>query len=109
MAYEGETIRITAQVEDYNGEPILPSAVTTAVVNLYDGSGNYVFQDEPLTYATAEGPLPGYWFYDWENTVTGGWIAQCVFTGTNYEVFNYVSVKVRAPRIVPTGQPAFLG
>ena len=45
MAYEGETIRITATVLDYDNQPILPAQVIVAVINLYDGVGNYVLQN----------------------------------------------------------------
>jgi hypothetical protein len=101
MAYEGETVRITATVDDYDSNPVLPADVTSAVINLYDGAGNYVFLGEVLTYDDVE----AYWYYDWQTSRAGGWIAQCVFTGAEYEVFEYVTVKVKAPKIVPTGQP----
>jgi hypothetical protein len=107
MAYEGETVRITATVTDFDGDPIVPAEVTSAVVNLYDGSGNYVFTDTPLTYQDVGPETPtAYWFYDWQDILVGSWIAQCVFTGAAYEVYEYVTVKVKAPKIAPTGLPS---
>lgn len=102
MAYEGETIRIVATVTDFDGNVLTDTDVTSAQVNLYDGSGNYVFQNQDLTWDTTQ----TYWYYDWQNSLTGNWIAQCIFIGSVFEVYNYVNVKVRAPKITPTGQPA---
>jgi hypothetical protein len=106
MAYEGETIRITAQVFDYDGDAIVPAEVTSAVINLYDGTGNYVFENQVLTYQDVGPETPtAYWFYDWQDSVTGKWIAQCLFIGVNYEVFEYVTVTVKARKVIPTGLP----
>jgi hypothetical protein len=106
MAYEGETIRITAKVFDYDGDAIVPVEVTSAVINLYDGAGNYVFMDEVLTYHDVDPETPEpYWFYDWQQTRTGKWIGQCVFTGVNYQVFEYVTVTIKARKVIPTGVP----
>ena len=106
MAYEGETIRITAQVFDYDGDPIVPAEVTESIINLYDGAGNYVFQNETLNYQDVDPETPEpYWFYDWQDSRAGKWIAQCLFQGVNYEVFEYVTVTIKARKIIPTGQP----
>jgi hypothetical protein len=101
MAYAGETLRITATVADYDNKPILPGQVTSAQCNLYDSTGNYVFQNQDLTYSTTD----SYWYFDWQNSLTGSWLAQCVFVGVNFEVYNYATVKVNAPKVIPTGQP----
>jgi hypothetical protein len=107
MAYAGETVRIIASPFDYDGNPIVPTDVTSAVVNLYDGTGNYVFQSEPMTYQAASAEVTAaYWYFDWQGILVGSWIAQCVFTGLSYELFEYTTIKVKAPKIVPTGQPA---
>lgn len=109
VAYAGETIRITATVSDFDGDPLVPDEVTSAVINLYDGLGNYVFEGNTLTYEPV-GPetTTAYWYYDWQDAALGSWVAQCVFTGVSYEVFEYVTVKVKAPKITPTGQPAVI-
>jgi hypothetical protein len=110
MAYAGETVRITAQPFDFDGDPIVPAEVTSAVINLYDGLGNYVFTNEPMLYQAVDAETTtAYWYYDWQDIVVGSWVAQCVFTGVSYELFEYVTVKVKAPKIVPTGQPAVVG
>jgi hypothetical protein len=108
MAYEGETIRIIARALDFDGNPIVPVDVTSVVINLYDGLGNYVFLAEPMVYQASDpenATLTPYWYYDWQDILVGSWIAQCVFTGLSYELYEYVTVKVKAAKIVPTGQP----
>lgn len=101
--YAGETVRIFSTAEDYDSNALTPSThgLTTVLLDLYDGAGNYVFTSQVMTWDTE-----GYWFYDWQSARAGTWTAKATYVGTSYVIFDYGIVSVRTPRVTPTGNAA---
>lgn len=104
--YAGSSVRITAVVKDYDGKPV--TTAQSATVTLLDSSGNWVFQNQPLTYnsagVNADGTT-GYWYYDWLTSTidVGSFQAKATFSGAGYEVYQYGRVNVSPPKVVETG------
>ena len=99
--YDGETIRIKATVTDFDGNPVTPTEISSAVVSLYDDLNNYVFQNVALSWNSTL----NYFYYDWQDALPGTFTSLCVFTGFGYEVFDYGSVRVKPLKFTPTGDP----
>ena len=97
--YDGDTVRITVTVLDFNGNPV--TTADTATVSLYDSAGNYVFLNEDLTYSSEY----AYWYYDWQDALPGSFVPLATFTGGSYDVFEYGKIKVSPLKLTPTGNP----
>lgn len=100
-AYDGATVRIKATATDYDGNAVTSSGVTSAVVSIYDQSGNYAVTNAALTWNATT----SYWYYDWQNALPGTFTAVCTFTGTNFEAFDYDTFLVSPLKVNPTGKP----
>lgn len=101
MPYDGETTRIKITVDDFDDQPVTNVQVISAIVNLYDSVGNFVFTNVALTWSSVN----KYWYYDWPAALPGTFLAQGVFTGAGFEVFGYGTVRVKPLKIIPTGNP----
>jgi len=99
--YDGETVRLKATVTDFNGASVDNTGVTGAKVSLYDPSGNYVFQNQDLTYNSVD----GYWYFDWQEALPGTFTSLYVFEGSQFEVFEYGTIRVKHLKVEPSGLP----
>lgn len=99
--YDGETVRIKVTVTDYDDTPVTGSDVSSAVIDLYDSAGNYVFRNQALTWLGSK----AYWYFDWQAALPGTFTSVSTFTGANFEVFEYGTVRVKPLKVTPTGQP----
>lgn len=107
--YDGETARVKVTATDFNDKPVTDTDVVSATLLLLDTAGNYV----PLSSgATPAGTVAltydsnlAYWYYDWQNALPGTFTSIATFTGTDFEVFEYGTVRIKPLKVTPTGQP----
>lgn len=101
MLFDGNTARIKSTATDFDDQPLTNLNVISAIVNLYDNLGNYVFTNQAMTW----NPTFSYWFFDWQDALPGTFTAEAVFSGSGYEVSDYGIVVVLPLRVIPTGNP----